>query len=115
MQVEDVHKRMDDLIKERNLTPYQLAKQMGVTPSSIYNMKKRGTMPTIETVEKFCQALDISMSDFFTFADKSANTRYVSSDESKLLDNFRAISLHGRERLQAYAEGILATERQKEA
>lgn len=115
MQVEDVHKRMDDLMKERNLTPYQLAKQMGVTPSSIYNMKKRGTMPTIETVEKFCRALDISMSDFFAFTDKRINTRYVSNDESQLLDMFRAISIHGRERLQAYAEGVLATERQKEA
>jgi transcriptional regulator with XRE-family HTH domain len=115
MEVADVHKRMKSLMQERNLTPYRLAMMMDVTPSSIYNMMKRKTMPKIETIERVCNAIDISVSDFFVFTGTNNNVGYVSDDELTLLETYRSLTLNERERLKAYAEGIKGIDKNKKS
>ena len=111
MEVADVHKRMKELMEERNLSPYKLAKKMDMTPSAIYNMLRRKTMPKIETIERVCDAIDISVSDFFVFTGTDRNMGYVSDDELILLETYRNTTNAGRERIKAYAEGICAAEK----
>ena len=48
MNVEDVHKRINDLAEERGLSPYELARRAGMAQSSLYNMFERGTMPNFK-------------------------------------------------------------------
>ncbi len=51
MEVSDIHERLKQLLKERHMTKYRLAMNMGVKPPTLYNMFSRKTMPKIETIE----------------------------------------------------------------
>ena len=50
--------RIEELIRERGLSRYQLAKLSGIAESSVLNLLNRGSMPTIYTIEKICGALE---------------------------------------------------------
>ena len=52
----DVIKRIEDLMKERNWTDYKLSKKSGLSSSTIANMRRRNTIPSIPTLETICEA-----------------------------------------------------------
>ena len=61
----DVLKRIDDLIKERNWSDYRLAMESGLSSSTIANLRRRNTVPSIPTLEAICNAFGITLSQFF--------------------------------------------------
>ena len=61
----DVIKRIDDLMKERNWTDYKLSVESGLSSSTIANIHRRNTVPSIPTIEAICAAFGISLSQFF--------------------------------------------------
>lgn len=61
----DVHKRIDDLMKQREMSYYRLAQVSGLPQSTLNNMKARGSLPSLYTLEQICQGLQISLSQFF--------------------------------------------------
>lgn len=62
----DTIKRIDQLMKERNWTDYKLAVESGLSISTIANMHRRNTVPSISTLESICNAFGISLSQFFS-------------------------------------------------
>lgn len=52
--------RVQELADERRLTLCQLSKE-----STIRAAKKRGNQLSVDTIERICEALDISPSEFF--------------------------------------------------
>ena len=61
----DVSKRIDDLMAERNWTDYKLSVESGLSSSTIANIHRRNTVPSIPTIEAICGAFGISLSQFF--------------------------------------------------
>lgn len=61
----DVLKRIRDLMEEQNLTSYALAKKSNLAQSTISNFFKRNTVPSVATIESICNALGITLSQFF--------------------------------------------------
>ena len=61
--------RVYDLIAERDMTLYQLAKISNVSPSTLRNTKRREGQLKIETIERICAALGITLSEFFAEQD----------------------------------------------
>lgn len=61
----DTVKRVCDLAEERGLTMYQLAQKSGISYSTIQTTRKRGGQLKIDTIERICDALGISLSAFF--------------------------------------------------
>ena len=107
MEVSDIHKRLKQLLKERHMTKYRLALNMGVKPPTFYNMFRRKTMPKIDTIENICKALDITVSDFFLFTGDQKNVGYVADDEIILLEKYRTLTSAQKDRLIAYADGMI--------
>lgn len=62
----DVQKRIKQLMKERNWTDYRLAKESGLSYSTVTNMFNRNNAPTLPTLEAVCIAFGITMAQFFT-------------------------------------------------
>lgn len=62
----DALKRVHQLMEQRGWTEYRLAKETGLPLSTITNMFRRQTAPTIPTLEMICQGMGISLSQFFT-------------------------------------------------
>ncbi len=64
--VEAIALRIIMLCKERNITPNKLSTISGMTQSTINNIINTGSKnPTISTIKKICDGLEISLSEFF--------------------------------------------------
>lgn len=61
----DVSARIKELLKTRGWTVHKLAYEAGLTTSTLYSIMDGTNKPTIATIENLCEALDISLSDFF--------------------------------------------------
>lgn len=57
--------RLRQLLDERNWTEYRLAKASGLSDSTIKNIYKRNTQPTIDTLEAICRGFGITLAQFF--------------------------------------------------
>ena len=106
MNVVDVHDRIKDMASERGLTAYELARRSGLALSSLYNMFERGTMPKLDTLEKICSGMDVSLSDFFVFLSKPRTGGYLTENDIALLKANRSLSERKQEHLIAYAQGM---------
>ena len=61
----DAKLRIKQLMDERNISEYRLAKDSGLSQSTISNIFVRNTAPTIPTVEAICDGFGITLSQFF--------------------------------------------------
>lgn len=61
--------RVRHLMEQRGWTEYKLAKETGLPLSTVTNMFRRQTAPTIPTLEIICQGLGISLAQFFAEED----------------------------------------------
>lgn len=68
MSVKDaVADRFMSICRERNIKINELANISGVTPSTAYSMMNKSRRDiSITTIKKFCDGLDITLSEFFT-------------------------------------------------
>ena len=61
----DTHSRLRQLMAERGWTAYRLAKESGLSESTLANIFKRNTVPSIGTLESVCSAFGISLAQVF--------------------------------------------------
>ena len=65
----DIHNRLRRLLDERGWTEYRLSKECGLSESTIANIFRRNTLPSISTLEAICTGFGITVSQFFAFGD----------------------------------------------
>lgn len=65
----DTHERLRQLLNERGWSEYKLAKRCGLSESTIANIFRRNTVPSIATLETICSGFGITMSQFFAEGD----------------------------------------------
>ena len=61
----DTIKRVQDLMQERDMNLCVLAKKCGISYSTIQTTARRGGQLSVETIERICQGLEITLKDFF--------------------------------------------------
>ena len=57
--------KIEALCGKKGITKYRLAKQAQIPYTTLTNMFKKDTMPTLPTLQKICSGLDITMAQFF--------------------------------------------------
>ena len=62
----DIHARLKSLMNDRGWTEYRLAKECGLSESTIANIFRRNCTPSFSTLETICSALGITMAQFFS-------------------------------------------------
>ena len=65
----DTQARLQQLLQERGWTEYKLSKECGLAQSTIGNIFRRNTLPSIATLETICNGFGITMSQFFAEGD----------------------------------------------
>ena len=59
--------RFQDIMKQRNIRPNELATLSGVTPSTVYSMlDERRKELSINTIKKLCDGLELTLGEFFS-------------------------------------------------
>lgn len=61
----DTLARLNELLQERGWTEYRLAKECGIAQSTVGNIFRRSTEPTLSTLQTLCKGFGISLSQFF--------------------------------------------------
>lgn len=61
----NTHERLQQLMDERGWSMYKLSKASGLSESTIRNLFKRNTSPSIETLDLICKGFGITLSQFF--------------------------------------------------
>ena len=75
---------------ERNWTEYQLAEKSNLPQSTISSWYRKNQIPTIQSLDKICQAFNITLAQFFT---EENSTPIVLTDKQKaIIDNFNKLN-----------------------
>lgn len=61
----DTKKRIKELMDERGWTIYELSKRSGLAQTTLSNMWKRNTEPTIPSLRAICSGFGITLAQFF--------------------------------------------------
>ena len=61
----DVHKKLRQLLDERGWTEYKLSKKCGLSESTLANIFRRNTTPSLSTLNAICNGFGITLSQFF--------------------------------------------------
>jgi len=84
----DVKVRLQQLMDERNWTIYRIAKEAGIPWSTVRNMFKRNTEPSIQTLECLCNGMGMTLSQFFD----EDNSLGLSPEQAQLLQQWSRLS-----------------------
>ena len=74
----DCLERIKELLAMRGWSMYQLSKKSKIPQSTLSNLFTRSNAPTVPTLEKICDAFEISLSEFFSVENESKDDEIVS-------------------------------------
>lgn len=61
----DVMMRLQNLLDERGWSEYRLSKECGMSQSTIGNILRRNAGPSLDSLDRICSSLGITLSQFF--------------------------------------------------
>ncbi len=97
----DVLMRLQQLMDARGWSEYRLAKESGLSNSTISNIFRRNNSPTIPTLETLCAAFGLSLSQFFSDGDEPVE---LTSDQKMLFDKWITLTARQKEIILAIIE-----------
>ena len=89
----DTHERLRQLMKERGWTEYRLSKECGLSESTLANIFRRNTLPSIGTLEAICKGFGITLSQFFA----EGNLVEMTPDMKELFDVWVSLTAEQKE------------------
>ncbi len=88
----DVKARLQQLMDERGWTIYRVAKEAGIPWSTVRNMFKRNTEPSVQTLEALCKGMGITLPQFFDVD----NDMGLSQEQSQLFQEWSRLRENDR-------------------
>ncbi len=105
METNKTVEKIANMLDERGWTLYRLAMESGLSYSSINNLFKRNTEPTLPTLRSICKGLGVSMSEFFS--DEPAPVRFeCSAAEQKIITEYRSLNAKDKKLITTYLSGL---------
>ena len=98
----DVNGRIRELLNERNWTEYKLAKESGLSQSTISNIFKRNTVPSISTHALICTGFGISLSQFFS----EGNMVELSEEQRDFFINWTSLTMREKTIISELVEAL---------
>ena len=85
----DILKKIDDERMKRNWSEYNLAKNADLTQSTISTWYRRNLQPSVASIEKICNGLGISLSEFFN---DESSYMYLTPQQNEILELWEALT-----------------------
>ena len=84
----DINAHLKQMIQQRGWSEYRLAKECGLSESTIANIFRRNCTPSFSTLEIICKSLGVSLSQFFA----EDNIVALTSEEKALIDKWAMLT-----------------------
>lgn len=109
-----ISERIIKILKERNMTQVEFAKQVGIATSTISEWKKKKTNPTVEKIMDICNVLQITPEQLLTgkgiededeTATSMPESRFTPQD-IRIVEDYHRLKEEQQKRLLAYMEAL---------
>ena len=109
-----ISERILVVLRERNMTQIEFAKQVGIATSTISEWKKRKTNPTADKIMDICNVLQITPEQLLTgkgiedeeeIAAASPESRFSPYD-IQLVEDYHGLKEEQQKRLMSYMEAL---------
>ncbi len=107
MTVGEVQNRIQMLMDDRKWTYYRLAKEAGVTTTTITDIFKRDTFPKMELINSICAAFGMTFGDFSSFDMSTSKNMPLTPQEARIVAYLRKLSAANRKAAEGYLEGLV--------
>lgn len=104
MQEQEIIQRIKTLCEIRGWSLYRLAKQSGITYSTLCTMLHKATAPSIPTLVKLCRGFGISLSEFF---DTENGWSLLSEEQKAHLQQWNALTPENQQAARKYIGFLL--------
>lgn len=92
----DISKYLSEAIKARGLTQKSFAERLGMAPAYLNKLCKGTKNPSMELLDRICQALDMTPSEFFSCASETPSMQ-LEKNEIRLIIDFRGLYEYEKE------------------
>ena len=76
----------------QNWSIYDLASEAGIKPTTISSWYRKNIMPTLPTLEKLCDAFNVSVSEFFSVVESAEREPIVlTHEQATMLEKWSAL------------------------
>ena len=105
--------RIEQLLKEKHMSHYELAKRSGLHQSSISVIFRRRSIPSVFTLDKICEGMGMTLAEFFSEGEGRAN---LTESQRNLLETIESFSEEDQKRVMRMFQFIEANyEKKKDA
>lgn len=91
------------LCEKQGISRYRLSQLSGISQSSISNIVKRRSVPNIDTLQKICEGLGITLSQFFADEGDIVN---LTKEQRELLLDWNKLSVDEKKLVRACIKGL---------
>ena len=95
--------RIRELCDKKQMSMYALSNKTGISQSSLSNLMKRGSTPTFYTLDKICDGLGITLSQFFS---GDMEKLELSSEQKRVLETWESLSDKEKAAVEIYVRGM---------
>lgn len=100
----NIIERIDNLCRQHNMSKYRLSQITGISQSAFSKMSRQQSTLSLETIQRICDALGISMAQFFSeseeYSDLTEQQKSILHDWSLLDEKKRDFALLFIEKLK---------------
>lgn len=99
----DVINRITQLCDARGWTYYRLAKESGMTYSTLSTMLRKSNVPSVPSLVKLCDGFGITLAQFFSDKDEVS---LLTSDQRSCLEQWTRLDEASKALAMAYMQGL---------
>ena len=103
---ENVLSRIEFFLNFKHWSVYRLAKESGLSYSSLNNIFNRKTCPSVITLEKICHGLGITLSEFFEYDKNPLRNDELTDTEQDIINSYHMLSTSDKKLLETYLRGL---------
>lgn len=98
-----VIRRIEELCKKNDITVYRLSINSAIPYTTLNNMIRNDTLPTIPTIEKICKGFNITMAQFFQSEEIYDS---LTLEQKELLEIWDTLNSNQKNRAKDYLKGL---------
>ena len=99
----DIAERIIKLNEKRGWSVYRLAKEAKISSSTLTNMMRRGTCPSLTTLERLCEAYGITLAEFLY---DQEDLIHLNEAQKRHLDRWNLLTERQKRAVELFIDGL---------